>query len=186
MAKHLDHDWFPEPLPDNVVLGERTWLYSSFAFRHYNSQRPVGVRVGSDTGLYNGTFFDLGPAGEVEIGNYCALVGAIISTNGRVAIADYALIAHEVVFADASTAVPFRHHAAVLDRRAVESKQGPSTSIVIEEKVWIAARAVLLGGAHIGEASIVGAAAVVDFRVPPYSLVAGNPARVIRRFEPPL
>lgn len=51
--------------------------------------------------------------------------------------------------------------------------------IEIQDNVWIGARAVILGGARIGEGSIVGAASVVDFEVPPYSIVAGNPARVV-------
>jgi acetyltransferase-like isoleucine patch superfamily enzyme len=50
---------------------------------------------------------------------------------------------------------------------------------VLADNVWIGARAVVLGGARIGEGSVVGAAAVVDFEVPPYSLAAGNPARIL-------
>ena len=52
-------------------------------------------------------------------------------------------------------------------------------SIHIGENAWIGARAILLGGARIGEGSIVGAGCVVDFTVPPYRVVAGNPARVV-------
>src|SRR5262245_36658244 len=85
-SRHMTHDWFPEPLPENVFLGERCWLYSSFAFRHYRSCRPRGVDVKHDTGIYNGTFFDLGPRGEVSIGSFCTLVGAIICCNTRVVI----------------------------------------------------------------------------------------------------
>src|ERR1044071_1115921 len=103
---HLEHDWFPHPLPANVLIGERSWLYSAFAFLHYRSRRPCGVRIGDDSGVYNGTFFDLGPDGEVEVGDYCTLVGAIISTNRRIAIADHAFLAHEVVLADSFTSVP--------------------------------------------------------------------------------
>src|SRR5262249_58156271 len=91
-----------------VVIGERSWLYSSFAFLHYRSESECGVRVGSDSGLYHGTFFDLGPSGEVEIGNYCSIVGAIISCNSRVVIRDYAFVAHEVVIADHFAAIPMQ------------------------------------------------------------------------------
>jgi hypothetical protein len=97
----VEEDWFPRPLPDNVVIGERSWLYSSFAFLHYGSERPCGLRVGRDTGIYQETFFDLGPCGEVVVGDYCTLAGPIFATNGRVVIGDYALISREVVFADA-------------------------------------------------------------------------------------
>src|SRR5215203_6558887 len=94
-ATHLEHDWYSQPLPKNVRLGERSWLYSSFAFAHSVCRSADGVRVGNDSGLYDGTFFDLGPDAEVIVGDYCSLVGAIIATNGRVAIGDYTFIAHE-------------------------------------------------------------------------------------------
>jgi acetyltransferase-like isoleucine patch superfamily enzyme len=179
----MEHDWFAEPLPDNVVLGARTWLYSSFAFRHYCSRRPVGLRTGNDTGLYNCTFFDLGPAGEVSIGSYCTLVGAIICSNSRIVIGDHAFLAHEVVLADSYVAAPYDPQCQLADIRAERHDEDPETSIVIGDNTWIGARAVVLRGASIGEGSIVGAAAVVDFEVPPRSIVAGNPGRIVRRIE---
>ena len=173
-GKTLEHDWFPEPLPTNVFLGERSWCYSSFAFLHFRSQRPQALSVGHDTGIYHGSFFDLGPNGEVQIGNFCTLVGAIISTNARIEIADYALIAHEVVLADSPVAAP-----AGL-RASAELAHAPNTVISLGENCWIGARAVLLAGARIGPGAIVAAGAVVDFEVPPYALVAGNPAKIRR------
>jgi len=173
IARNLSHDWFPEPLPENIEIGERSWLYSSFAFRHYQSQRPLGVKVGHDTGLYNGTFFDLGPQGEVRIGSFCAIVGAIITTNNRISIGDYCFIAHEVVIADTFAAVP--------GGISPDSKARPhnlTDEIFIGENVWIGAQAIILSGARIGVGAIIGAAAVVDFEVPPFSLVTGNPAQI--------
>jgi acetyltransferase-like isoleucine patch superfamily enzyme len=168
--QYLSHDWYPEPLPANVEIDPRSWLYSSYAFRHYQSQQPTGLRVGQDSGLYIGTFFELGPRGEVMIGNYCTLVGAIFSTNGRVTIGDYVFISHEVVIADHFAAIPSRG-------RAIDCNE--KSEIVIDSLAWIGMRAIILGGVHIGEGAIVGAAAVVTEKVPPYTIVAGNPARVV-------
>jgi len=169
----LEHDWFPRPVPGNVEVGEGSWLYSSFAFVHYRSRRPVGVRIGRRTGVYNGTFFELGPDGEVEIGDHCSVVGAIIRTDGRVSIGDLAFVAHEVVIADSFAAVP-----------PGKEGNGPVPSpITIGPNVWIGARAVILAGAEIGEGAIVGAASVVDFPVPPFAIAAGNPARIVGRAE---
>jgi acetyltransferase-like isoleucine patch superfamily enzyme len=172
----LDHDWFPRPLPDNVIIGPRSWLYSSYAFLHYQSQRPCGVHIGSDTGIYHGTFFDLGPQGQIKIGNYCTLVGAIINTNSCVMIGDYSFIAHEVTLADRFDATPWQPTSAPPGDGNAETL--PAT-ISLGENCWIGARAILLAGAHIGSGAIVGAAAVVDFEVPPFAIVAGNPARVV-------
>lgn len=170
MPNELPHDWFPRPLPENVILGPRTWCYSSFAFSHYQSRRPCGVRVGRDSGIYHGTFFDLGPEGEVEIGDFCTLVGAIVSTNSRIVIGDYSFIAHEVVLADSCAARP--------------GPAAPATGISLGENCWIGARAVLLSGARIGQGAIVGAAAVVDFEVPPFAIVAGNPGKIVGWAKP--
>lgn len=160
----LAHDWFPQPIPENVTIGEGSWLYSSFAFLHYRSRR--GVRIGDHTGVYAGTFFELGPEGEVDIGDYCSIVGAIVRTNRRVSFGDHCFVAHEVVVSDAPAPVP-----------AVDATpDGPGVEVA--SNVWIGARAVLLGGARIGEGSIVGAASVVRGEIPPYSIAVGNPARV--------
>jgi acetyltransferase-like isoleucine patch superfamily enzyme len=172
----LPHDWFPASLPANVELGEGSWLYSAFAFVHCCSRRPRAVCVGKLSGIYDGSFFELGPDGEVTIGDYCTLVGAIIATNGQVRIGDYCFVAHEVVFADGPFVAP-------------TLSQGPDNSGVVESgkrielgnDVWIGAGAVVLGGARIGDGAIIGAAAVVDFEVPAYAIVAGNPARIVGR-----
>jgi acetyltransferase-like isoleucine patch superfamily enzyme len=52
--------------------------------------------------------------------------------------------------------------------------------IVIEHNVWIAAGATIIGGVTVGENAVVAAGSVVTRDVPPNTLVAGNPARVIR------
>ena len=175
-AMNLPHDWFPRPLPANVVLGERSWCYSSFSCLHYRSRRPRGVQVGHDSGIYYTSFFDLGPDGEVEIGNFCTLVGAIISTNARVVIGDYAFLAHEVVLADSFVAKP---HPLGSDTGSGGESPAKPAAIIVGRNSWIGARAVLLAGAVIGEGAVVGAAAVVDFEVPPFATVAGNPARIV-------
>jgi acetyltransferase-like isoleucine patch superfamily enzyme len=168
----LPHDWFPRPVPDNVQIGPGSWLYSSFAFLHYCSQCACGVHIGHHSGIYNGTFFDLGINGEVVIGDYCTLVGVVIATNSRVTIGDYAFIAHEVTIADHFAAAPpeSMNHAEL--RRSHDG-------ISIGEGSWIGARAILLPGACIGAGAIVGAGCVVSVDVPPFAVIAGNPARII-------
>lgn len=59
--------------------------------------------------------------------------------------------------------------------------------VVIGNDVWIGARAVIMAGVTIGNGAVVGTGAIVTRDVPPYAIVAGVPARVIRyRFEEPL
>jgi maltose O-acetyltransferase len=56
-------------------------------------------------------------------------------------------------------------------------------AIVIEDNVWIGGSAILLPGVRVGRNAVVGAGAVVSRDVPANTVVAGNPARVIREIE---
>lgn len=55
--------------------------------------------------------------------------------------------------------------------------------IVIEDKVWIGINSTILPGVKIGYGSIVGAQSVVTRDVPPMTIVAGNPARIIKKID---
>ncbi len=55
-----------------------------------------------------------------------------------------------------------------------------SKEIVIESKVWIGFDVVILKGVTIGEGAVVGARSVVTKDIPPWTVVVGNPARVVK------
>jgi virginiamycin A acetyltransferase len=64
------------------------------------------------------------------------------------------------------------------------SMPGPGRDTAIGHDVWIGTRATILPGARIGSGTIIGAGTVVGGEIPPYSIVSGNPARVVRpRFD---
>ena len=102
-------------------------------------------------------------------------MGVIIATNCAVRIGRYCFLAHEVVIGEHAWAAP---HSAT--GRGPKSGQDTG-SIVLEDDVWVGARSTLLTGASIGARSVIGAGTLVDVRVPPDSIVAGNPARIISR-----
>lgn len=176
-ARILEDDWFPEPLPGNVQIGEGSYLHSAYAFINCRSTRPAAVRIGRSTGVYAETFFDLGLDGEVEIGDYCTIAGPTFCTNSRVRIGNYVMVSREVVIADHFVAAPQRQD----NSRA---PAGADDEIVIEDDCWLGTRSVLLSGARLGQGAIVGAGAVVDFEVPAYAIVAGNPATIVAWARP--
>jgi len=63
------------------------------------------------------------------------------------------------------------------------SKDGPSSPIYIEDDVWIATRVTILKGVRIGKGSVIAAGAIVTKDIPPYSVAAGTPARVVKKIE---
>jgi acetyltransferase-like isoleucine patch superfamily enzyme len=169
-----EHDWFDRPLPESVRIGPGSWLHSAYAFLHSRSRRPCALSVGRNTGIYEGSFFELGPQGEVRIGDYCTLVGVIIASNGLIVIGSYTFLAHEVVIADHFAATPWRRGAEPL-----VLAQESEPAVVLGDDAWIGAGAALLKGARIGAGAVVGAGTVVDFEVPAGAVVAGNPARIV-------
>jgi acetyltransferase-like isoleucine patch superfamily enzyme len=64
-------------------------------------------------------------------------------------------------------------------------EQGFSTKmIVIEDGVWIGAGAILTAGVRVGKNAVIGAGAVVTKNVPPFTVVVGNPARIVKQYDP--
>lgn len=60
---------------------------------------------------------------------------------------------------------------------------GAARPVIIEDNVWVATRATILKGVRIGEGAVVAAGAVVTKDVPPFSVAAGVPARVIKKIN---
>lgn len=59
-----------------------------------------------------------------------------------------------------------------------------TAQITVEDEVWIGANAVLTAGITIGRHSVVAGGSVVTKDVPPYSVVGGNPARILKQYNP--
>lgn len=112
---------------------------------------------------------------DVYIGKYCT-----IQCDGR--IGRWALIANNVGIIGRNdhdhrtVGIPIRWAPHVED---VEHLAGPGDVVEIEEDVWIGYGAIILTGVMVGRGSIVAAGAVVNANIPRYSIVAGNPAKVV-------
>ena len=125
--------------------------------------------------------------GRFHLAPYIFLVSA-----EKLVIGKFCQIADGVLFVTASanhrydgvSSYPF----AVFDGGFDEpraSLPGPGPDTVIGNDVWIGTRATILPGTRLGDGVIVGAGAVVGGEIPPYSIIGGNPARVLRRrFDP--
>lgn len=116
-----------------------------------------------------------GPRAELIIGNNTFVnTGTILSASNRIIIGSNVQIANQVILMDGD------FHG-VDDR---EKMKAPG-EIIIEDDVWIATRSMILKGVTVGKGSTVAAGSVVTKDVPPYTLVGGVPAKVIRYLNKP-
>ena len=91
-------------------------------------------------------------------------------------------IGNDVLIANRVQIFAYDSHPLDMEARAQHLPADPSTSrpVVIEDKAWIGAGALLLKGVTIGRGAVVAAGSVVTKSVPPQTLVAGNPARIVK------
>jgi acetyltransferase-like isoleucine patch superfamily enzyme len=107
-------------------------------------------------------------------------MGFLVMVDGEypdyIEIQDWASIGPGVKIMAHSGASPYHQHHKIFH-------EGPK-KVVICKGAWLATGAIILPGVTIGEGAIVAAGAVVGKDVPPLTLVAGNPARMVQKLEP--
>lgn len=99
-----------------------------------------------------------------------------ISHKGRLFLGKYS------VLASGCTLIPEKHKLLVgtpFSSIALENIGDEVGDIVIKEDCWLGANSIIIGGRTIGRGAVVGAGSVVTKDIPPYAVVAGNPARII-------
>ena len=170
----------------NQVQTRPRWFVRLLAplYQHRGRHSVIHASARMDTPPYRR--FSLGDYSVIE--SFCCINNAV----GDVLIGDYTRIGlHNTVIgpvtigshvnlAQGITVTALNHNFEDPNKRIDE--QGISTTpVTIEDDVWIGANAVVLPGVTIGNHSVVAAGAVVTKDVPPHSLVAGVPAKVIKQ-----
>jgi acetyltransferase-like isoleucine patch superfamily enzyme len=135
-----------------------------------NTQIREGIlSVGKETYGYNNLIINnyKGSEAKVIIGNYCSLAPEIRIITGGI---------HPV---NRITTYPFRIK---WDQEGKYTDQMPYTKgkIVIGNDVWIATNVLILSGIVIGDGAVVASGSIVTKDVPPYAIVGGNPAKIIK------
>lgn len=175
-------------------LGTGTVLNKDFEVIHYGSRGQV-LSIGKDCLLSGSVIFE-SPQGALSIGNGTFIGGntKLISINS-IQIGDHVTIAWGVTIYDHNSH-SLSHEERILDqqRQLLDLKTGnfvsskdwsvvKSAPIAIGNHAWIGFDAVILKGVNIGEGAVVAARAVVSKDVEPWTVVAGNPAQIVKRLR---
>lgn len=142
-------------------------------FQSYKGSIKIGRN--SDIGHY--VKICTGSTGSINIGE-----GVGIYDNTHINIQDKLEIGNHTLIAPFCYIVDYDHINDIKDKSIFEQgfKKEP---IIIGKNVWIGAKTVILKGVKIGDHSVIGAGSVVTRDIPPNSIAAGNPARVIKKIN---
>lgn len=148
-------------ISDDVQLGDNVVIYDFVNL--------YGCKIGADTQI--GTFVEIQKG--VEIGKKCKISTHTFICEG-VTIEDEVFISHNVSF------INDKFPRATRDGNLQDEEDWECIPTVVKKGASIGTSATILCGVTIGEEAMVGAGSVVTTDVPPRTVVAGNPAEVIR------
>jgi acetyltransferase-like isoleucine patch superfamily enzyme len=160
----------------SYVLGATLWHRFTRAgavawLRGWPRPRVEGggeIVVGDDVGLYPGVRLAASQGAQLSIGDGTYLNrNTLVHARERVTIGAGAMVAWDVVITDTQGHGDGPH-------------VGPTAPVTIGDRAWIGAKALVLGGAHIGDGAVVAAGAVVSGDVPAGAIIAARPGQCIK------
>jgi len=148
-------------LANHVVMN-----FTPYWFRHWYLRTFCHIRIGVDSSIHMGCFIT---GSNIEIGNN-TVINRQTYLDGRASLK----VGNNVNISHQTLIQTLTHDPQNCDFVCL------CKPVVIEDHVWIGARAMILPGVTVGEGAVVGAGSVVTKNVTPYTIVAGNPAKVIK------
>lgn len=142
------------------------------------SMREGRLRIGPHVLLEPNVWLTAPAPGQIELGSGCFLnIGVMVAAVALVEIGEHCMFANGCFITDADhrfddpeKPVPWQGF----------TSEGPTR---IGDNVWCGANVVITGGVTVGRRSVIGANSVVTSDIPPFSIAAGAPARVLRQIE---
>ena len=168
------------------LMGENIELRATARCFNLTSDK-TRISVGANS-LLMGRLFACGE-GRISIGeNFYIGSNSMIGSSNSIKIGNCVIISNDVCIYDNN------NHPTSPSLREKMSKEGfsndnwswklaDSAPVVIEDNVWIGQYCTVLKGVTIGKGAVVGTRAVVTKDVPPYSIVVGNPAKVVKMLD---
>lgn len=114
----------------------------------------------------------------------CLKVGANFGmSGGAIVLVDQITIGDHVYLGVNSYIFDSDFHPLDYRQRQTNPNHGATRPVVIEDNVFIGMNCTIMKGVHLGAGSVIGAGSVVVRSIPPYTIAAGNPARVIKHLD---
>ncbi len=171
----------------NLIVGENSNI-DNLNLTIYNSKKnQVNIEIGEGC-LISGSIVVYNPTAKVVIGDR-----VFIGENTEIYCKENIIIGSDVMLSWGITLIDTNAHSLNWEERkndVLDWKKGPefkkwnvvdSSPIKIENKSWIGFKSIILKGVILHEGTIVGAGSVVTKSTEPYTVVGGNPARLIKR-----
>lgn len=171
---------------NNSLADNSTVFYSESNIINLSANKS-NIKIGSHCHIY-GTLITYPYGGKIKIGDYCSLGESSRIVSGKnISIGNRVLIAHNVNIIDNNSHpvdAKLRHQD-FLDNysNGMQEQDLNSKEIIIEDDVWIGFNSIILKGVSIGTGAIIAAGSVVTKDVSPYTIVAGNPARFVKKIN---
>jgi acetyltransferase-like isoleucine patch superfamily enzyme len=184
LKKMLSRFRKPRPSLSNLKKGENTTISGRVDMRSLNSR----IEIGADC-LIAGNLVTETDGSSIIIGNNVFVGGdTLFDCVVSIRIEDDVLISYQCIFADSDNhSLDYEIRKKDLADWRNGGKHDWSTTksepIKISKGAWIGARSIILKGVTVGEGAVVGAGSVVVKDVPDWTVVAGNPARVIKEIK---
>jgi maltose O-acetyltransferase len=134
--------------------------------------RFIFIKCGKNINVEKGASFSF----NIQIGDNSGIgINARLNTSGGIIIGKDVMMGPDVVI------LTMDHEFSDVTRPMREQGYKTPLPVIIDDDVWIGTRVIILPGIRIGKGSIIGAGAVVTKDIPPFTIVGGNPAKVIKK-----
>lgn len=188
---HIDNDWYPRGIPSNVTFAKSVFVDSSYGFAGFHSRQAVGLFIDEASGCYDRSSFFTSSLGEIRIGRFTVLNGTTLICKKHITIGDHCMLAWGSVLTDSwldASLHSVEARRTLLKKTADDpSRQypffGEAKPVVLEDNCWVGFDAVILPGVRLGRGCVVGCKTVVESDVPPYAVITGSPAKIIRYLD---
>ena len=189
---YIDFDWFTNGIPANIKLAENVYIDTSYGFSGFHSENQEAMTLGKGSGCYDRATFITGVNGSMSFGEFNILNGTTFICNKNITVGSHCMFAWGSVVTDSwidhgSPSISLRRK--ILEQTSTDIHRkipysGDPIPVIIEDNVWIGFDAVVLPGVRLGRGSVIGSKSIITKDVPPYAIIVGNPARIIRYLEP--